>query len=117
MQCNVRFEYQSLVALESRKSMQNLDKNVSKYKRSPIFETALFFLEGTQAFARLSFWQEQLVDEKWVWSIDRVTMTGEDRSTWREMCPTSNLSTTILTWTDMELNPGLQGERPATNRL
>jgi hypothetical protein len=32
-------------------------------------------------------------------------------------CPSATLSTTNPTWTDPESNPGLRGERPATNRL
>jgi hypothetical protein len=32
-------------------------------------------------------------------------------------CPNATLSTTNLTWTDLGSNPGLRGERPATNRL
>jgi hypothetical protein len=32
-------------------------------------------------------------------------------------CPSATLSTINPTWTDPESNPGLRGERPATNRL
>jgi hypothetical protein len=32
-------------------------------------------------------------------------------------CPSATLSTTNPTWTDLGLNPGLRGERAATNRL
>jgi hypothetical protein len=32
-------------------------------------------------------------------------------------CPTSTLPTTNPTWSDLGSNPGLRGERPATNRL
>jgi hypothetical protein len=34
-----------------------------------------------------------------------------------EICPSTILSTTNPTWTDPGSNPGLRGERPATNRL
>jgi hypothetical protein len=34
-----------------------------------------------------------------------------------ETCPSATLSTTNPTWTDPGVNPGLQGERPATSRL
>jgi hypothetical protein len=34
-----------------------------------------------------------------------------------ETCPSATLSTKIPTWTDPGSNPGLRGERPATNRL
>jgi hypothetical protein len=36
---------------------------------------------------------------------------------WGKTCPSATLSTTNLTWTDLGSNPGLRGERPATNRL
>ena len=32
-------------------------------------------------------------------------------------CPSATLSTTNPTWTDAGSNPGLRGQRPATNRL
>ena len=51
------------------------------------------------------------------WSIGGVLLTRKNRNTSRQTCPTATLSTTNLTWTDSETNPGLQGERPATNRL
>jgi hypothetical protein len=35
----------------------------------------------------------------------------------RKTCPSATLSTTNFTWTDPGSNPGLCGERPATNRL
>jgi hypothetical protein len=38
-------------------------------------------------------------------------------TTRRKPCPSATLSTTNLTWTDPGSNPGLCGERPATNRL
>jgi hypothetical protein len=34
-----------------------------------------------------------------------------------ENLPSATLSTTIPTWIDPGVNPGLRGERPATNRL
>ena len=42
-----------------------------------------------------------------------MKLTGENRRTRRKTCPSATLSTTNPTWTD----PGLRGERPATNRL
>jgi hypothetical protein len=41
----------------------------------------------------------------------------ENRRTRRKTCPSSTLSTTNPTWIDMGANPGLRGERPATNDL
>jgi hypothetical protein len=46
-----------------------------------------------------------------------MKLTGENRSTWGKACPSATLSTTNPTWTDLGLNPGLRGERLATNRL
>jgi hypothetical protein len=45
--------------------------------------------------------------------IDRGKQTYSGKKT----CPNATLSTTNPTWTDPESNPGLRGERPATNRL
>jgi hypothetical protein len=53
----------------------------------------------------------QLMEHQWN-EIDRGKPT-----TRRKTCPSATLSTTNLTWTDPESNPGLRGERPATNRL
>jgi hypothetical protein len=46
-----------------------------------------------------------------------MKLTGENRSTGGKPCPSATLSTTNPTWTDPCSNPGLRGERPATNRL
>jgi hypothetical protein len=46
-----------------------------------------------------------------------MKLIGENRSTLRKTCPTATLSTTNPTWTDSGSNPGLRGERPATNGL
>jgi hypothetical protein len=48
-----------------------------------------------------------------------MKLTGENRSirTRRKTCPSVTLSTTNPTWTDPGSNPGLRGERPATNRI
>jgi hypothetical protein len=35
----------------------------------------------------------------------------------KEPCPSATLSTTNLTWTDLESKAGHHGERSATNRL
>jgi hypothetical protein len=44
-----------------------------------------------------------------------MKLTVENRSTRGKTCPCATLSTTNPTWTTS--NPGLRGERPATNRL
>jgi hypothetical protein len=46
-----------------------------------------------------------------------MKFTGENLSTRGKTCPSATLSTTTPTRTDSGLNPGLRGERPATNRL
>jgi hypothetical protein len=46
-------------------------------------------------------------------SFDGENLTG----TQRKPCPSATLSTTSSTWTALGMNPGLRGEKPATNRL
>jgi hypothetical protein len=46
-----------------------------------------------------------------------MKLTGENRGTRGKTCPSAILSTTNPSWTDPGLNPGLRGEKPATNRL
>jgi hypothetical protein len=46
-----------------------------------------------------------------------MKLTRENRSTRRKTYPSDTLSTTNPTWTNPGSNPGLRGERPATNRL
>jgi hypothetical protein len=46
-----------------------------------------------------------------------MKLTGKNRSTRGETCPNATLSTTNPTWTEPGSNPGLRGERPATNCL
>jgi hypothetical protein len=47
---------------------------------------------------------------EWSWQ-------GENRSIRGKSCPSATLSTTNPTWTDLGSNPGLRGERSATNCL
>ena len=46
-----------------------------------------------------------------------MELTGKNRSTRGETCPSATLSTTNPTWTEQVSNQGLRGERPATNHL
>jgi hypothetical protein len=46
-----------------------------------------------------------------------MKLTGENRSTRGKTCPSATFSTTNPTCTDPGSNPGLRGEKPATNRL
>jgi hypothetical protein len=57
---------------------------------------------------------------------DGMILTGKNRKTLRETCPSdilpqifssAILSTTNSTWSDMVTNPGLCGERLETNHL
>jgi hypothetical protein len=42
-----------------------------------------------------------------------MILTGENRTTWRKICPSATSVTTHSTWTD----PGLCGEKMANNHL
>ena len=46
-----------------------------------------------------------------------MKLKGENRSIRGKTRCSATLSTTNPTWTDPGSNPGLRGERPATNRL
>jgi hypothetical protein len=52
-----------------------------------------------------------------IWSIGGMILTGESRQAWRKACPNTTLSITNPAWTGLGANPGLRGEKPATNRL
>ena len=54
---------------------------------------------------------------EWVWSNGGMVLTTDNTSTWRETCWNATPFTTNLTWTDLGWNPGLHGDRPATNHL
>jgi len=45
-------------------------------------------------------------------SLEQMTLTGENRSTRRETCPSAVLSTINHTWIDAGLNAGLQVHGP-----
>jgi hypothetical protein len=53
----------------------------------------------------------------WIWSSGGIILTGENRRTPKETCPSDTLPTTNPTWTALGANPGLRGEKPAANRL
>jgi hypothetical protein len=46
-----------------------------------------------------------------------MILTGENLRIRRKTCPSATLSTTNPTWINQGANPGLRGERPATNDL
>jgi hypothetical protein len=46
-----------------------------------------------------------------------MILTGESEVLGGKTCPSATLSTIDPTWIDSGSNPGLRGERPATNRL
>ena len=50
-------------------------------------------------------------------STDGMTMSGKTRSTQRKTCPSPATSTVSLTWTSLEPNSGIRGDRPATNHF
>jgi hypothetical protein len=45
------------------------------------------------------------------------TGRGKPKKSQEKTCPSTTLFSTNATWTDPGMNPGLRGERPATNRL
>jgi hypothetical protein len=49
-----------------------------------------------------------------VWGMGGVTLTGENWSTWRKICPCATLSTTNTTMTGPRLNPSLHSDRSVT---
>jgi hypothetical protein len=53
---------------------------------------------------------------EWIWSRGGM-MTRENRRTRGKTCPNATLSITNPTWTDLDMNPSLRGEKPATNHL
>jgi hypothetical protein len=46
-----------------------------------------------------------------------MQLTGENQNTRGKPYLSATLYTTNPTWTDLGSNPGLRGEKPATNRL
>jgi len=53
----------------------------------------------------------------WVLNIGDNTVARKIRCTRRKTCPIDTMSTTNPTWTGLGSNPGLGGDRPATDRL
>jgi hypothetical protein len=47
----------------------------------------------------------------------RWSDTEREKPERRETCPNAALATKNLTWTKKNMNLGLRGEKPATNRL
>jgi hypothetical protein len=82
---------------------------------------AFFLVYGVRLCLRTAATNGPIVlpsDYIWVWgSGGMMILTGENRRTRRKTCPSATLSTTNPTWFDPAANPGLRGERPATNRL
>jgi hypothetical protein len=56
-------------------------------------------------------------DDTWVWSPGVMILTWENRRTHTKPWPSATLSTINPTWIDPGENPGLRGERLATDRL
>jgi hypothetical protein len=65
----------------------------------------------TLAYYAFPIWYE-FGERRW-----NDTLTGENRRTRRKTCPSATLSSTNPTWIDPGTNPGLRGERSATNNL
>jgi hypothetical protein len=74
------------------------------------------FLEGSQVSPVVLLTRATCTSGwKLIWSNDGMIMTGENRSTWRKTCPGATLATTNLTLTRLGFEPGLCGERTATD--
>jgi hypothetical protein len=92
-------------------------------KYRPVTFLLFFFTEGevglvpkrgcllTLAYYAFPRWYE-FGARRWNY-IDR----GKPKNSERKTCPSATLSTTNPTWIDPSVNPGLRGERPATNDL
>jgi hypothetical protein len=65
----------------------------------------------TLAYYAFSRWYE-FGERRW-----NDILTGENRRTRRKSCPSATLPTPNPTWIDPGANPGLSGERPATDDL
>ena len=59
----------------------------------------------------------RVILRKWTLITGGMTILIEDGNIGRKTCPIAIFSTTNLTWSDPELNPGLLCDTPATNRL
>jgi hypothetical protein len=56
-------------------------------------------------------------DDEGIWSSGGMMLTGEKQRTQKEICISATLSSTNPTWTDLGVNPGLNGEKLLTNHL
>jgi len=52
---------------------------------------------------------------EFVWSIDRIIMTGKNQNTQRKTWPSATLSTTNLIHIGLQVNLRICGERSRTN--
>ena len=82
--------------------------NFSNFRKSIPFWMAPRFRPFVHVIRATRSW-------RWVWSVGGM-MTGKNRSTARKTCPSATLSTTNLTLTGLGFEPGLCGERTATDR-
>lgn len=54
---------------------------------------------------------------EWMWSGGGMILTGTNQTTPRKTCPNTTLSTPNCTWTDLDPNMSLPGEKPFTNHM
>jgi hypothetical protein len=86
--------------------------------RGPQFFSSRWGGSSTQAWMPTYVSILRIPQMIWVWESDGgMILTGENRRTRRKTCPSATLSTTNPTCIDPGANPGLRGERPATNDL
>jgi hypothetical protein len=100
---SLKYEYYSDISFGWWRAPQQILRTHRSLKAScanPVMKMSSFFGQVLQ-----------LMEHQWDES-DR-----EEPTTRRKTCPSATLSTKNPTWSDLGSNPGLRGERPATNRL
>ena len=90
--------------------------HVSTLSNDPWFSKEQWFLENSQA-SLFVFLMKGTCRRTCVWSITGMILTGESHISRRETFPSATLQTRNRKWTDLESNPSLRGEMPATNRM
>jgi hypothetical protein len=126
--CNI-FNSNSAITLPKARPVLNIHTNCWAFTQENIMPIFLLFIKGprSRCYGRTAalrlivqpcdedeffFCFSNLMEHRWN-KIDR----GKPEVLRRKTFPSATLSTTNPTWTDPGLNPGLRGERSATDRL
>jgi hypothetical protein len=88
---------------------------VNSLSNDPWFSKEQWFLENSQASPFVLLMNETYI-KTCEWSVTGMILTGESHISRRETFPSATLQTRNRSWTDLESNPSLHGEMPATNR-